>query len=249
MVRGKEYLRFKWSHDHILHRLGVNTFNTILRLLPFEIKYGLGKRLRRNSVPYNLVQNGSIVVQVGAPLDTLHAGRSRGMYFCLLAGPTGRVIIIEPDKESIEDFAEMARHNGIQNVKLYPNAAWSDKRALRIFINDSHPASSFTEGTKEYDEKRMSAFRMVGLQAEPVDDILKQEGVKKVHLVSITTNGAEIEILKGMSGLIDAGLPYISLARTGEKYIEIMESFGYRLYSHDDRGFTFTQTKSPNKSP
>ena len=59
--------------------------------------------------------------------------------------------------------------------------------------------------------------------------------------MSITTNGAEKEILKGMEHTIRAGLPYIALARTGNDYVEMMESMGYIFYAHDDRGFTFKQ--------
>jgi FkbM family methyltransferase len=243
VIRTKEYLRFKWSHHLPLHRLAVRTYNAVMRLVPFAIKYGVGKKLREKSPPYCLIEDGSVVVQVGAPQDTLHAGRSRGMYFSLFAGPKGKAIIVEPDADSIRQLDTVTKAKGIQNVILCHTAVWSERKMLRVFVNDAHPASNFTEGTKEYDARRLKDYRIVEVPADTIDNILAENGVEKVDLVSITTNGAEREILAGMRKTIEAGLPYISLARTGDHYVEMMESLGYKLSTHDDRGFTFKQER------
>lgn len=210
-----------------------------MRLVPFRIKYGIGRRLRAGSFPYLLVDDGSIVVQVGAPSDTLLAGRSRGMYFCLFAGPRGKVVIIEPDASSVRAFESMAERQEIQNAVFCSTAAWSREEYLQIYINDSHPASSFSKGCKEYDADRLESFRLVEVRANTIDCLLNEQGITKVDLVSVTTNGAEKEILSGMKGLIASGLPYISLAITGEGYIGMMGDLGYELLAYDDRGFTF----------
>lgn len=241
MIRDKEYLRFKWSHDLAIHRLAVRGYNSVMRFVPFELKYGLGKKLREQSPPYHLVRDGSIVVQVGAPLDTLLAGRSRAMYFSLFAGTRGKVIIVEPDPDSLQEFNAVANRQGIRNVILCSTAVWSEKKQLKVFINDAHPASNFTEDTKVYEPERLKEFRVVEIAADTIDNILAQRSIEKIDLISITTNGAEREILKGMKQTMAAGLPYICLARTGEHYVEMMAGFGYKLYTHDDRGFTFKQ--------
>ncbi len=242
MIHSKEYSRFKWSHDLTLHRWLVQVYNRLMRLIPFGLKYGIGKQIRKNNPPYFLVHEGSTVVQVGAPRDTLHSGRSRGMYFCLFAGTTGKVVLLEPDVDSVRDFEAVAVKNNISNFVLVPKAAWSSNRLLRVFVNDSHPASSFVEGTKSYSAERLQGFRAVELPADIPDNILNEKGIEKVELVSITTNGSEKEILRGLLKTIARGLPYIALARTGEQYIEMMKTLGYDLYSFDDRGFTFKQS-------
>lgn len=237
----KEYWRFKWSHDLTLHRLTVRFYNRVMRLVPFEIKYSVGQKARQNSFPYRLVKVGATVVQVGAPQDTLHAARSRGMYFSLFAGSAGKVVIIEPDADSIQVFETIKTRHQLNQIILCSTAVWSDKRLLKIYINDAHPASNFTEGTKQYDPERLKEYRVVEIPANTIDNILADHDIHRVDLVSITTNGAEREILKGMKKTIAAGLPYISLARTGQNYVEMMDSFGYVLFTHDDRGFTFKQ--------
>jgi len=237
----KQPLRFRWSHEHPLHRFLVRLFNALMRLVPFPIKYGLGKRMRAGSYPYKLVKPGNVVVQIGAPQDTLLSGRSRAMHFALLVGPTGRVLIVEPDKNSVQTFRRIAQQQNINHVDFFPVAAWSEKKQLTIYIDDAHPASNFTAGSKVYDEARMQTYRAVQLPADSLDALLAGKGVQRVDLVSVTTNGAERDILQGMKQLMAAGLPYICLAVTGDNYVEMMAEFGYELFSYDDRGFTFSQ--------
>lgn len=243
MTTTREYFRFKWSHEHVIHRFAVRVFNTAMRLIPLPVKYWVGKRLRLDSYPYKLIHEGSVVVQVGAPEDTLHSGRSRGMYFSLFAGNTGKVILIEPDVESLKEYEIAAEKLGRCNILSCPVALWSEKRKIIVYINKSHPASSFSEGTKNYDSRLMKSYQTVELDADTLDNVLAERGIEGVHLVSITTNGAEKEILAGMKRTIAQGLPFICLAKTGENYVELMESLGYKLIAYDDRGYTFQQVE------
>src|SRR5574341_912288 len=242
MTISREYFRFRWSHDHIIHRRLVRTFNTIMRVTPFGMKYGAGLILRRNSPPYNLVQPGATVVQIGAPRVMLWAGPSRDIYFSLLAKETGKVLIVEPDQESIRELRLMIPKQGLINIILAPYAAWSAKKILKIRINPRHPAANFIEGTKIPKDEHLAEFHQASIPADALDNILDANNVKCLDLVSITTNGAEFEIIKGMVKAISRGVSYISLARTGN-YAELMKSIGYEAYTYDDRGITFRQSK------
>ncbi|MDH5508428.1 MAG: FkbM family methyltransferase [Anaerolineae bacterium] len=247
MIQNRKYSRFKWSHDLWLHRVMVRIYNFLMTIVPFGIKYGIGKNLRKNKPPYFLIQSGSVVIQVGAPKDTLNAGRSRGMHFILFSKKTGTTIIVEPDQESISAYQRKCQRLGIDNAIFIPSAAWFETGTLRIYINDAHPASNFVEGTKIYNERRLQDFQVVEIPATSIDYMLEQNEITRVDLVSITTNGSEREILAGMKKTIAAGIPYISLARTGEGYQVMMDSIGYVFYAHDDRGFTFRQEKILSK--
>lgn len=239
MTATREYFRFKWSHEHKIHRFGVRVFNAVMSLIPLPVKYYFGKRLRKNSYPYKLIHEGSVVVQVGAPKDTLQSGRSRGMFFSLFSGNTGKVILIEPDVPSLKEYEIAAEKLGRRNILSCPVALWSEKKKITVYINKSHPASNFSEGTKNYDAGILKSYQTVELEADTMDSLLEEHGIERVDLVSITTNGAEKEILAGMQQTILNGLPYICLAKTGENYVELMESLGYRLDAYDDRGYTF----------
>jgi FkbM family methyltransferase len=165
------------------------------------------------------------------------------MFFSLLLRGSGKVIVVEPDCESIREFRLIGKRQGIQNVILCPVAAWSTRGTGRLFVNDSHPASSFTEGTKEYDAKRLKALRLVEMPADSIDNILNEIGTNTPDLISITTNGAETQILQGMRKTIASGLPYISLAATGPNYTNLMKGLGYSFLTDDDRCYTFEQER------
>lgn len=230
--------RFKWDHRHPFHRTMVKIFNQFMALIPFSIKYGIGKMRRKNRFPYSLIKPGDTVVQIGAPSDTLRSGRSRGMYFSLFAGPTGKVVIVEPDSASKTAFAKIAKDQNINNIVFHHSGAWNEKKDLKIYIDPKHPATNFTEGQVEWDDERMKDFKEIIVPANTVDNILDMNSLSNVKLVSITTNGAETAIIQGMKNTIGKGLPYISLALTDD-YEDLMESINYKFYTYDDRGQTF----------
>jgi FkbM family methyltransferase len=119
--------------------------------------------------------------------------------------------------------------------------AWDSPGKVRLFVNDSHPASSFVEGGKTYRQERLSEFRYVEVPVDTLDNLLEHHRLQNVSLVSITTNGSERRILGGLSETIRSGLPFISLARTGGNYKQFMGELGYTFVCHDDRGYTFSR--------
>lgn len=240
MMRNKESIRFLWSHESAIHRGLVRLFNSGMRFIPFWIKYEIGRFLRRNRAPYFLIRPGMVLVQIGAPQDTLLSGRSRAMYFCLLAGSTGKVVVIEPDEASVKTFKQIVGERSIKCPIVANCAAWSSRKNLKILVNPAHPASNFISGTKSYDEARLSEYKQIDVPADTVDNILRENQIDKLDLISITTNGSEREILRGTVETIARGVELISLARTGN-YLDLMYKIGYELYAHDDRGYTFRQ--------
>jgi FkbM family methyltransferase len=240
----RRYFRFLWSHESGAHRSAVKVYNRIMRRLPYGLKYGVGMRLRRGSDPYRFVREGSVVVQVGAPKDLMESGRSRAIYFSLFAGRTGRVVVAEPDPESARMLTTLAERFGWTNLTVVPTALWNEPGMLKIYIDDSHPASNFIAGVKEYDAPRLGAYRLVEVPAETLDGLLERLGVERVDLVSLTTNGSEREILGGMTRTIAAGVPYIAIAETGSVSPEVMTELGYEQAAFDDRGRTFRQSRS-----
>lgn len=235
----KESSRFKWSHHHPLHRFAVKLFNKGMKYVPFALKYSFGQNRRKNRFPYQLIESGKTVVQIGAPVDTLGSGRSRAMHFALCTGSTGKAVIIEPDSTSKKLFERHRDQRNMPQIEFVRSGAWSEKKTLRFYIDPKHPATNFTQGVRNYSPEEMAAYQLIELEADTVDNILANLNIETPFLVSITTNGAEPDILKGLTKTMENGLTYICLARTGEKYIELMNSYGYQLYAHDDRGFTF----------
>ena len=72
-------LKYRCNHQGGLHRNVVKAGTRALSMAPVASKYGVAARIKRRSLPYKLLKN-CVGVQVGAPHDTLSAGRSRAAH-------------------------------------------------------------------------------------------------------------------------------------------------------------------------
>ena len=204
------------------------------------MKYAVAMRRRRNRLPYSLVA-GKVVIQVGAPHDTLHSGRSRGFSFAQLAGQTGRVVIIEPNPESVRQLRVMLKRFGLNNTTVVESGVWSASGRIRIYIDPEHPATSFTEGTVGYPPERLKDYQLVEVDCRTIDGVVQELGLDRVDLLSVTTNWAEREILKGAAKTLSDGVKFVSLAQgaEGDTFDYEMGELGYQLLGEDDRGVTY----------
>ena len=164
------YFRHRWDHKLAVHRAAVRLYNGVLKHVPFGMKYGWGQNMRRKKIPYSILNESSTVVQIGAPADTLHAGRSRAMHFALLV-PKGRLIVIEPDKASADQFRSICKERALTNVSVHAVGAWSTKKRLKLFVDPRHPATNFTEGLTDYDEDRLKDFISEEIDVDTLDNI------------------------------------------------------------------------------
>lgn len=241
MTHHATQLRFRWDHRHPLHRFAVRNANRVLAAAPLRPKYALAAMSHRARPPYSVMSPGSAFIQVGAPLDTLYSGRSRGMHLALRTRRSGRAVIVEPDPASASAFRAASARLGLDHVTVVNAGAWHEAATLKLFVDPRHPATNFTEGCTDYDADRMAEFEEIEVPVNTLDAIAAELGLDHVDLVSITTNGAEPEILKGMQGILDGGLRYLCLARTGPRYGELVSDLGFDLMSLDDRGYTYVR--------
>jgi len=238
-------LRFRWDHRHPIHRTVVKWANQLLAKMPLERKYRIGQWLREGKSPYSLVGPGDVVVQVGAPSDTTLSGRSRGMHLSLRSRG-GKAIIIEPDPRSAAEFEACAWALGLDHVTVVVSGAWNEPSALKLLVDPTHPATNFVAGTVNYEAERAASFTAIDIPVDTLDSIIERVlgNTGPVRLLSITTNNSEREILQGIGSIIDAGLQYLCLARTGEGYDELVDMLGFDFLFSDDRGYTYVRRRA-----
>lgn len=236
-------LKVKLLLPERLWRMMTKPAAAVLRALPEKQKYARGLAARRKRRPYSLIAPGDVVFQIGAPADLLAVGRSRSAYFMQLISGGGKLVIMEPDSENCEKMQAFAQRNGYAgHVLIINKGAWSEEKTLKFYESKEHPASAvladLSEATPE--EMKRRGYREIPVPVTTVDAVIAEHGLKTPKLLSITTNGAEIEILKGMKDMLaqDAET-YISLAITGDGYRETMAELGFDYLTDDDRGFTF----------
>lgn len=232
--------RFSAGSD--LFRLLTRLYNAILSRMPYALKYGIGTAARRNKYPYSLLEADDFVIQLGAPRDTLVAGRSRAIHFARVVSE-GTVVVIEPDPSNCAPFKQFIADNNLANIRLIELGAWNAAGELAFLSSDTHPAANVLASAKDIGEEVMKkrGYKEIKVAVDTLANILQRNGITGIpKLVSVTTNGAERQILEGMREMLSAqNIPYVSLALTGEGYPELMASMGYDLLALDDRGYTF----------
>jgi FkbM family methyltransferase len=231
-------------------RLATRLFNAGMGLVPYALKYPLGTALRRGKFPYSVIHEGDVVVQVGAPRDTLRAGRSRAIHFARLVG-SGTVLVVEPDADNVAALTRYIDAHGLHDqVILVAVGAWNSNGELKFLSSPDHPAANVLVGVQALDEETISArsYREVVIPVTTLDHLLAEHGLAVPKLVSITTNGAEIQILQGMESYLKGGCRFLSLASTGPGYQEYVRGLGFEYVGRDDRGYFFRRAESMPES-
>ena len=184
----------------------IKRYSSYLLIYPFTYipESSLKRAVRKlvlnfyNSVPLFIALNkGDIAVQVGTPnVRTMKR-------FSRYVGSLGKVIIIEADKDNVAKLeSAMARLN-LRNVEIIPCAAWSEKRELVFYLSDIRNGDHKlpVEGVL-VDNDFTNEYSKVKVEADTVDSLLEKVGINFINYISITVNGAELEVLKGMKNLI-----------------------------------------------
>jgi len=214
----------------------------VLSCLPDSAKYKFGLSNRKNRMPYASIEPGDVVFQIGAPRDLLAVGRSRAAYFLNLISGGGKLVVMEPDADNCEAMTNYARRNGLLEKLLVINAGgWNEKTELSFFKSDEHPASAVLTDLSNASDDQMArrGYTEINVPVTTVDLVISEHDLQPPKMISITTNGAELQILEGMKKTLKSGPEYISLAIDDDGYRQTMGNVGYDYLCDDDRGFTF----------
>ncbi|MEL0083897.1 MAG: FkbM family methyltransferase [Gammaproteobacteria bacterium] len=177
MVRGVT-LPFCWAGESVLkHRTRLIT----LRL--------------QNSLPIELaLSSGDTAVQIGTP-------RPRTVSrFHKMVGPTGRVIVFEAEPDNITRLKVAFPADKFPNITIVAGAAWrvsgQGKLSIspysgdhKINLNDILVDNDLREGNQQMETIDCTFFS--------IDDVMADLGLETLDYLSVTVNGAELEVLHG----------------------------------------------------
>lgn len=149
----------------------------------------------RNALPRELmVRSGDTVVQVGM-------WRERNLHrLSKCVGSTGRVVLIEADRDVVERLKKYVAKERINNVTFVNKGAWSgpDQFTLNVGGSAAHnrlkPADVQMLGEQNLDvfvEERV-------IDVDSVDNILGELGIDAIDYIEISVNGAERHVIEGM---------------------------------------------------
>lgn len=135
-------------------------------------------------------------------MTALDIGAHHGFYTILASkrvGPSGRVIAFEPSARERRRLSFHVKLNNCGNVKVEPFALSNEDRETTLFLADTREAA--------FNSLRPPAVssptRRITVRAITLDHYLEKERIDRVDFIKIDAEGAELEILKGMKGLLN----------------------------------------------
>jgi FkbM family methyltransferase len=172
------------------------------------------------------VRPGMSVVDIGANVGYLT------MFLASLVGPSGLVVAVEPNPENVKLLEASRRVNGYGQVLVVQAAAGRQTGLLALYVSYSNGMT----GDLPDNLDAIFASRLVPCFA--LDSILPKD--RRINLVKIDTEGAELNALIGLSETIDRSRPVIVSEFSpgvlpgishcsGPGYLRFLIARGYRI--------------------
>jgi FkbM family methyltransferase len=145
---------------------------------------------------YMKPKKGDIVVDVGA-----HYGFYT-LYASNLVGADGMVLSFEPHPDNYKGLLINLQLNGIKNVKAFNMALGEFDGKTRLYIRSHSGGHSTFLRSKYY----------INAELAKLDIVVERLNFKKVDLIKIDTEGAELNVLDGASKVIERFKPNLTMA-------------------------------------
>jgi FkbM family methyltransferase len=164
-----------------------------------------------------LCRPGMHVCDIGA-----HVGYF-SLLFAVQAGPSGRVLVFEPNPANVAKIQAMARINQLTNVSVFPVAV-SDRNGEVQFVAERTGSMGSIMPSTSTGSGRAMVVRTVRL-----DDELR--GVDRIDLIKMDIEGAEVQALTGMTDLLMRCRPVLLCewhpAAAGPGHADLFDRLGY----------------------
>jgi FkbM family methyltransferase len=172
---------------------------------------------RDNMIERTLIEQGRWefpvhlrILALLVPGDTfVDVGANIGAHSCAAAhhvGPNGRVIAIEPISELAERLRRNCALNGLDNVTIVRKAA-AAVRARRVLFAPKRGEEN--QGMGSFYSHEGESQTPIEVETEPLDEILKAVAVRRVRVMKIDVEGAELEVLRGARRTLERWRPHL----------------------------------------
>lgn len=153
-------------------------------------------------VPYSTVAEGDTVIQVGS--TTLHhIGLSQPLIYSSLVGAKGHVFVVEPDPVGLDGLIRYTNAHGVSNVRAIDKAAWNERGVENFVYHIGHGGTNVQADYYPHDVRKPPRtpgvlIRERDTEVDTLDNMIRDNGIRKVDHVNITVNGTEYKVLQGL---------------------------------------------------
>jgi FkbM family methyltransferase len=229
-------VRWYWAHSD--RQLGKKLVvdRLLKRLVPpppagFETELPGGGRIflhHRDDIGLVVLMSGSFEraeIEVArsfasAGTTAVDVGANVGIFtvpLALAVGTHGRVIAVEPSPENVAQLDRNIRLNDLANVEVHPIALAAEPGdvALRLGADPAFHSTSTVVRSRD-------AAAATLVRADTLDRIWRDAGSPEVSFLKIDTEGAELDVLRGARGLLEAcRMPILLEAKEHERVREL----------------------------
>lgn len=132
------------------------------------------------------VKPGMTVVDIGANIGYLT------ILMAKIVGPAGKVYAVEPGRDNLACLHKNIELNGVTNVKVLSVAAGAERQSRNLYLRKAGTLHSLHENDQ-------AVVETMPVQVSPLDELVQE---KPIDFVKIDVEGGEIEVLKGMSKIL-----------------------------------------------
>jgi FkbM family methyltransferase len=176
-----------------------------------------------SAVFWKLAKRAKVFFDVGANVG----------YYSLLgakANPELEVYAFEPVSEICQVLKSNIALNWFNNIVVEEKAITDETQMVQIFVPSGNITSASLNPNFHANENR-SQREVAGIK---LDDYILQKRIPMPDLIKIDVETAELQVLKGMSSILENAGPIIICEILGEPYgsliTEFLVPFGYKFY-------------------
>lgn len=130
----------------------------------------------------DVLRKGNIVIDVGAHIGAYTVRSAK------IIGDKGKVIAIEPHPDNLKYLESNIRINNLNNVYVEKVALLSSRKKIRLYYDEES-----TDGSSIMFKQNKG----IEVEGTTLDEITRKYNLKKIDLIKIDAEGAELEVLKG----------------------------------------------------
>lgn len=150
----------------------------------------------------------------------LDIGANLGMFSIPLAkelGNNGKVISIEAEKKNVELLRKNVKLNNLSNVLIIGKGAYSKKGQMTFYLDSI--------GTGGHSLMKENSAKTETIEVDTIDNILDELKAKKINIIKIDVEGAEIDVFKGAKKTLSKSRPKIIFEALDDKKKREIEAF------------------------
>ncbi len=157
------------------------------------------------------------LITEGVAIDV---GANIGKHTIKLSRTAKKVISIEANPETFELLKENVKYNRARNVECLNLVCLDKKEKVDFFVRE------FLPGTNSLDKRSESDIKII-IQGDILDNICKKE--KKIDLIKIDVEMAEMKVLKGSKSILKRDHPEIIIEAWNIEALEEIKNYLFNL--------------------